>query len=551
MKAEFVTPQQIDVLRAVQAAERGTGPRIICLPAGHGVGKSWLCSELTIWAGGTHSRAVVVTTAPTWRQVERILWKEINFTWSQVGLPGTCLQTAYRLDGSEADGVSTDDKQKLQGMHGPFVFCVADECPGVLPGIIETILRGITVNTNWIFLAPGNPLEPGGAFRDLCDSPRSKTIFLSCLDHPNVIHQREIVPGAVSFQWCLEMIEDTCEEIDDPGKIETLEHLRLDMLAGKTPSGKPYNQWAHSVEDALGNLQAVYWNPHGWTDAVWYRPSPLAQSRMLGRFPDEGDDILIPLRWVEAAMVRGEDVLDRISKMQAGKIPAELVPEWDMANPCVVAMDPARMGDNLTVIIARRGRVVLPAEEHSRELTNITAMRFAEAYRRHGAGFGAIDIGAVGAGVYDQIVSRAENGDISIYPIDFGGRPGEIYSKVQFANKRSQMYWGLRCLLEKNAIDLPRDEVLLKQLTSLRYGFNLLGQLVIESKKEMKKRGIKSPDRADTLAMTCDEAIEGAWPDTGTDPSWFTEVYDGAAGQGGETVPDATWAEAAYAGVFD
>src|SRR6188508_2910350 len=73
LKAEVITPQQLDVLRAVQSAVRGTGPKIICLPAGHGIGKSWIGACLTIWAGATHPRALGLTTAPTWRQVERIL----------------------------------------------------------------------------------------------------------------------------------------------------------------------------------------------------------------------------------------------------------------------------------------------------------------------------------------------------------------------------------------------------------------------------------------------------------------------------------------------
>lgn len=555
LKIKHLTAQQLDMMRDVVDALEGRGPRTICWPAGHGIGKSVTLAIITIWICFCFKRALALSTAPTWTQVEGVLWREIRWLWGQADLPGECLKTSFEVDktDSQAYGRSTNEPQRFQGPHAPILLGCLDECPAILPGIIEVLLKGITVNENYIVLAPGNPVEPTGPYRDLCKNARTKVRHLSCLDHPNVINQRDVIPGAVSYRACLELVEDYCEEIDEPKEIDALEDLRLRMLEGLTPNGKPYNKWAHAVEDPLGNLQALYWNPPGWDGPIWLKPSAIVQSRMLGRFPDEGDNILIPIRWVEDAMKRGTDVLDRLAKLQAGRLTPDAVPEWKAENPCVVAMDVARRGDNATVIMARRGRVVLPAEEYTQQNLNVTAQRFIESYRRHGAGFGCIDIGAFGWGVHDDIVKYRENEDIAVFPIDFGGVPGVKLAHVQFANKKAQMYWGLRCLLEKGKIDLPWDEVLRDQLCSIRYEHNDRGQLQIESKRAMRKRRVASPDRADTLAMLCDEAIEGAWVDDTPDaPDWFVGAYERNDFElAGRSQPNETWAEGARCGVWD
>jgi hypothetical protein len=71
----------------------------------------------------------------------------------------------------------------------------------------------------------------------------------------------------------------------------------------------------------------------------------------------------------------------------------------------------------------------------------------------------------------------------------------------RFLNARAEWYWGLRERFESMDIDLDEDEDLTFQLSNIKYKPNSRGQIVIESKEDMKKRGLKSPDKADTIMM--------------------------------------------------
>lgn len=68
--------RQIEIARAVQDAIEGRGPRRIAVRSGNGVGKTAIAARVMLWALRTYYDSVVITTAPTTRQVEHILWRE-------------------------------------------------------------------------------------------------------------------------------------------------------------------------------------------------------------------------------------------------------------------------------------------------------------------------------------------------------------------------------------------------------------------------------------------------------------------------------------------
>jgi phage terminase large subunit len=71
----------------------------------------------------------------------------------------------------------------------------------------------------------------------------------------------------------------------------------------------------------------------------------------------------------------------------------------------------------------------------------------------------------------------------------------------RFSSLRDEIYFALRDRFEARRIIIPDDDLLKSQLASLRYGFNSRGQQKVESKEEMRSRGMPSPDRADALAL--------------------------------------------------
>jgi len=68
-------------------------------------------------------------------------------------------------------------------------------------------------------------------------------------------------------------------------------------------------------------------------------------------------------------------------------------------------------------------------------------------------------------------------------------------------NRRTESWYNLRERFRKDEINIPNDDALLGQLTAPRYKFDASGRYVLESKEDMKKRGLSSPDRADVIAM--------------------------------------------------
>jgi hypothetical protein len=101
----------------------------------------------------------------------------------------------------------------------------------------------------------------------------------------------------------------------------------------------------------------------------------------------------------------------------------------------------------------------------------------------------------VGAGIYDRL---AELG-VPVAAYNGGEAP---YDKERFVNARAEDYWNLREIFAGGEVDVDElDDVLAAQLGSIKWTIGSRGRTKIESKDDMRKQGLSSPDRADTLAM--------------------------------------------------
>jgi hypothetical protein len=110
-----------------------------------------------------------------------------------------------------------------------------------------------------------------------------------------------------------------------------------------------------------------------------------------------------------------------------------------------------------------------------------------------------IDIIGIGSGVFDRLREQGLN----VYP--FQGSEG-AYNPERFLNRRAESYWLFRERMEDGLIDLDEaDDDLASQLQSIKWDTNSRGQIFMESKKDMKKRGLPSPDRADAAVMSDQE----------------------------------------------
>jgi phage terminase large subunit len=117
-----------------------------------------------------------------------------------------------------------------------------------------------------------------------------------------------------------------------------------------------------------------------------------------------------------------------------------------------------------------------------------------------------IDVVGVGAGVHDRLVELG----LPVTPYNGGEAP---FDKERFVNARAEDYWNLRELFQNGEIDIDElDDKLAAQLGSIKWGVDSRGRIKIESKDDMRKRGMPSPDRADTVAMGFSRRAEGGGP---------------------------------------
>ena len=105
-----------------------------------------------------------------------------------------------------------------------------------------------------------------------------------------------------------------------------------------------------------------------------------------------------------------------------------------------------------------------------------------------------VDAGGVGAGVADRLKQLR----FAVEAVQFGGSASD---PQRFRNRRAELYWGLRELLEQGKVSPPDDDELVADLTSVRYRFTQDGRVELEPKEELRKKLGRSPDRADALVL--------------------------------------------------
>lgn len=183
-------------------------------------------------------------------------------------------------------------------------------------------------------------------------------------------------------------------------------------------------------------------------------------------------------------------------------IPAALVAkarktrvELDENAPKIMGVDPAEYGDDDTAIIKRQGRKAFDAERHHKrgpmEVVGIVAKR-ADAW---GPDAINVDCTGVGSGIADRLLELG-------YPVNrvhFGESPIE---RDQYVIRKDEIWGETKVWLMNDPCELPDNDALQADLTGPGYTYDSSRRLKLESKEQMKKRGLKSPDSGDALALT-------------------------------------------------
>lgn len=208
----------------------------------------------------------------------------------------------------------------------------------------------------------------------------------------------------------------------------------------------------------------------------WGKDSPLYASKVDAEFPVISDDTLIS----SADLYRAQNEVN-LPGMGPGRY----------------GVDVARYGSDETVIYRNRDNVIRRVWQGHKASTMVTTGHVVRELRgAPNASFAVVDADGVGGGVVDRLLEQG----YQVVPFHGGAAPSD---PVKFFNLRAEMYWTLREMLEKDEIDLdPEDDELVSQLGSIKFKLTSRGQIQIESKEDMRKRGLPSPDRADGVMMT-------------------------------------------------
>lgn len=224
---------------------------------------------------------------------------------------------------------------------------------------------------------------------------------------------------------------------------------------------------ARTVEDTDPNLYAQIIEEKG-------EDSDEARIEVKGQFPKQGDKQFISRSIVEAAIGR------------------ELV--MDSFAPLIMGVDPARFGDDETVIRFRQGRNgrVLPPIVMKGADNMAVANECARLIQQYDPDAVCVDAGS-GTGIIDRLRELK----YKIHEIWFGSASED----PQWANKRTELWDRMRDWLGGAVIDDHSD--LCDDLVGPQYRFmGHSDKQMLESKEEMKKRGLSSPDHGDALACT-------------------------------------------------
>jgi hypothetical protein len=198
-----------------------------------------------------------------------------------------------------------------------------------------------------------------------------------------------------------------------------------------------------------------------------------ARVEVYGDFPSAGEDQFISPMIVEDAFKR---------------------PRYkDETAPIVIGVDPARGGLDSTVIVVRRGRDIVAIKRYKGEDTMSIVGRVIDAIDEYKPTLTVIDEGGLGYGILDRLTEQR----YKVRGVNFGWK---AKNPVMWGNKRAEMWGAMREWLRTASI--PQDKMLKDDLVGPMKKPNSAGTIFLEGKKEMKSRGLASPDAADALAVT-------------------------------------------------
>lgn len=416
----------------------------------HGISKTFVAAAIAVTFLNLFPQSIVITTAPTGRQVEKLLWKEIGAIYKKCGghLYGHSLQLNVKIAPDWfMMGFSTDNQTSAEGVHASRVLWILDEAKGLPPWVCKAVDASFTGGfTRALEISTTDGADQQCEFRRHHEKDRGKwgSIHLSAMDSPFI---------------------DPDEYPEYRNRINTKLY----------EYGKP----EHGTEWPAEKAKRIQITSAKWmVDRIddWQDTEPhTIETKVWGEFSLESVHDLIALKWIESAI---EAQVDPYRKAEYG-------------------LDVARFGDDLTVLTKRSGGMVYWQHTWAKEDTmQTTGMVMHEVM---GTEIVKVDIIGVGAGVFDRLAELGQ----PVIGLTVSERP-TVENQGKYTNLKTEIWFNLRDMFQQqyeygNTISIPDDPALIEELTGTKYKTNSKGLYQMESKDDFKKRMGRSPDKADSL----------------------------------------------------
>lgn len=439
---------------------------------------SMIASVAASWWVDSHpaGTAIVVSTAPTYAQVHAILWEEIRKHYNRAKGNGTPLPGTITMadNWNLADGTlagygrkpKDGDQHAFQGIHRRFVLVIIDEACGV-PSELWTGAEAITTNDGCRILVIGNPDD-----RD--------TEFGKSFEDESVAHM-----------W-----------------------NRIRIPAGVTP-----NLTGEPVPPLLNEVLVS----KGWCDdalARWGADDPRYISKVLAQFPTMNEASLFSPQVIATAFEdNGKKLVDPPDVLYFGVDCARYGSDLNTL-VCYDGVD-ARVIDSWngldTTSSAIKALTLIEDEiaTYKMRWRDIPNLRIVADIRVDSVGLGAGVVDTMAAKRVDMQHELQRNGsDEAPWFVvrEMSGSaapPKDIGGSIQgYGNARAYWYDQTKHLMRADAVNIENHAKLKDELEGVRYKYKN-GKLYIESKEEMRERGVKSPDFADAFVYAVAPVNEG------------------------------------------
>ena len=443
----------------------------IRVEAGHTTGKTFCVAGIACHFFDSFDPSITYAFAPTYPQINDLLFKYIREHRQKNNLPGQLLQRPelklshnHYVKGKATQGGQTE---AVQGQHEEYMLFIVDEAEGIEDYVWDAIESMSGGGKIVVVIAIANPRTRTSGFYKLAARDFTKSLRMSCLNHPNVLAGRDIVPNAVRRDYVLAMINTHCQIIDAP---------------------EPDNH-TFTVE---------------WDDHI-YLPNNEFLFRIMGIPPSQSSaDTFSPVGRYETAEKR--------DRLQYDEEFSKLLPiedRDDIPDTAYFGIDCARYGDDAGTIYLRIGdnieRVARIAKQDGyayyialRELCYALPDYILNVEIRvdGGGGYGSTVIDNISREL--ELHERFENFDV--YEVMFNALP---YDARNFADKVTEMYYHAGEALHVLALWQPPN-ALKADVTERQYRFvKIKGRDVkrLVSKDDYRRKHRRSPDDGDGFVL--------------------------------------------------